>query len=69
MLASSSDWAFMITRDTAADYARQRARSHAERFFALADALQAGAPTVADELAGELRALDGPFGQLDARTC
>ena len=70
MLASSSDWAFMITRDTAAGYAWQRARSHAERFFALADALQAGgAPGAATGLATELYRLDGPFGQLDARTC
>jgi 1,4-alpha-glucan branching enzyme len=70
MLASSSDWAFMITRDTAAGYAWQRARSHAERFFALADALQAGAaPGAGTALAAELRRLDGPFGQLDARTC
>jgi 1,4-alpha-glucan branching enzyme len=70
MLASSSDWAFMITRDTAAGYAWQRARSHAERFFALADALQAGGPPgTATALAAELRRLDGPFGQLDARTC
>ena len=66
-LLSSSDWAFMITRDSAADYARQRARQHAERFTALADAIESGAD--ADRLAARLRAVDGPFGRLDARTC
>ena len=66
-LLSSSDWAFMVSRDSAAGYAWQRARRHAERFNALADALEAG--TDANRLAAELRAVDGPFGHLDARSC
>jgi 1,4-alpha-glucan branching enzyme len=65
-LLSSSDWAFMVSRDSAAGYARQRARSHADRFAALADAMESGGD--ADLLAGRLRAIDGPFGHLDART-
>jgi 1,4-alpha-glucan branching enzyme len=68
MLASSSDWAFMITRDSAASYAWQRARGHAQRFFALADALQGTDRAGTSALVGELRAVDGPFGHLDART-
>ncbi|KAA9153882.1 DUF1957 domain-containing protein [Amycolatopsis acidicola] len=55
MLALSSDWAFMVTKDSAADYARRRARVHTERF----DALAAGR---AVSFAG-----DRLFGQLDAR--
>ncbi|HEX8306135.1 MAG TPA: glycoside hydrolase family 57 protein [Jatrophihabitans sp.] len=66
-LLSSSDWAFMISRDSAADYARQRARLHADRFTALADAIESGVG--ADLLAARLREVDGPFGRLDARTC
>ncbi|MDQ2837524.1 MAG: DUF1957 domain-containing protein [Actinomycetota bacterium] len=66
-LLSSSDWAFMVTRESAADYGRQRARTHAERFFALADAMAPGGDPAA--LTAELRAVDGPFGHLDARTC
>jgi 1,4-alpha-glucan branching enzyme len=66
-LLSSSDWAFMVSRDSAAGYAWQRARQHAERFTALADAIESG--TAADLLAARLRAVDGPFGHLDARTC
>ncbi|MBV9823816.1 MAG: DUF1957 domain-containing protein, partial [Actinobacteria bacterium] len=70
-LLSASDWAFMVTRDSAADYARQRARQHAERFAALADAIESGteSPEPAEPLAARLRAVDGPFGRLDARTC
>ena len=70
LLLSSSDWAFMVTRESAAEYAWQRARTHAERFSSLADLLQAGASSAgpASELATSLRALDGPFGHLDART-
>lgn len=67
-LASSSDWAFMVSRDSAAGYAQQRARTHAARFHALADAMQPGTdPAALASLVDQLRAVDGPFGQLDAR--
>jgi 1,4-alpha-glucan branching enzyme len=66
-LLSSSDWAFMVSRDSAAGYARQRARVHADRFTALADAIESGAG--AETLAAQFRAVDGPFGRLDARAC
>jgi 1,4-alpha-glucan branching enzyme len=61
MLALSSDWAFMVTKDSAADYARRRAAGHRTRTVELAAALRAGATTA------EYRAVDGPFGHLDAR--
>ncbi len=64
MLASSSDWAFMISRDSAAEYAWSRARDHGARFHRLADAMSQGHGRV---VAAELRAVDGPFGHLDAR--
>jgi 1,4-alpha-glucan branching enzyme len=67
MLALSSDWAFMVTKDSAADYARRRARVHSERFDALAGLLSSGERARARELAARLRQEDGPFGQLDAR--
>lgn len=53
MLALSSDWAFMVTKDSAADYARRRAAGHRARFAALA--------------AGHGTVNGGPFGHLDAR--
>jgi 1,4-alpha-glucan branching enzyme len=67
-LATASDWAFMVTKDRAADYARDRAATHASRFTALADRLDAGDRAGAAALADTLRCVDGPFGHLDART-
>jgi 1,4-alpha-glucan branching enzyme len=67
MLALESDWAFMVTKDSAADYARRRAQVHTERFDALAGLLRRGDRARAAELAATYRADDGPFGHLDAR--
>ena len=68
LLALSSDWAFMVSHDSAAGYARDRAATHAGRLHALADLLDAGDRSGAAALAARLRTLDGPFGHLDART-
>jgi 1,4-alpha-glucan branching enzyme len=67
LLALSSDWAFMVTKDSAADYARRRAKVHGERFAELAALVRAGDRDRARRRATELRAEDGPFGHLDAR--
>jgi 1,4-alpha-glucan branching enzyme len=58
MLALSSDWAFMVTKDSAADYARRRAGSHGRRVNELATRLRSGVAGTASP---------GPFGQVDAR--
>lgn len=39
ILLQSSDWAFILTMDTAAHYAEQRARGHADRFYRIEAAL------------------------------
>jgi 1,4-alpha-glucan branching enzyme len=65
-LAASSDWAFMVTKDSAAEYARWRADEHAARFHRLADLLDRAQPAAG--YTAELRRIDGPFGHLDART-
>jgi 1,4-alpha-glucan branching enzyme len=57
----------MVTKDSAADYARRRAAVHTERFDALAGLLHRGDRARAEELAASHRADDGPFGHLDAR--
>ncbi|HST65601.1 MAG TPA: 1,4-alpha-glucan branching protein domain-containing protein, partial [Mycobacteriales bacterium] len=67
LLALSSDWAFMVSHDSAAGYARDRAAGHAGRLHALADRLDAGDQAGARALADRLRVVDGPFGHLDAR--
>lgn len=56
LLALSSDWAFMITKDSAAEYARDRARTHASR---MREILHERAPSRDGD--------DRPFGHLDAR--
>jgi 1,4-alpha-glucan branching enzyme len=49
LLAVSSDWAFMVSRDTAAGYGRERHGRHVERFHALADRLLTGGPARAGD--------------------
>jgi 1,4-alpha-glucan branching enzyme len=67
LLALSSDWAFMVTKDSAADYARRRASVHTGRFYELAEAIESGRRAEAARLAARLRDEDGAFGHLDAR--
>ncbi|WP_157163188.1 1,4-alpha-glucan branching protein domain-containing protein [Actinoalloteichus spitiensis] len=67
LLTVSSDWAFMVTGDSAADYALHRAREHAGRFRQLADLVERGDRAGAARLAQRLRGHDGLFGHLDAR--
>jgi 1,4-alpha-glucan branching enzyme len=69
LLALSSDWAFMVTKDSAADYARHRASTHADGFSHLADLIRLGARDKAVDVATELRIRNGLFGTLDARGC
>ncbi|WP_127782652.1 glycoside hydrolase family 57 protein [Rhodococcus sp. X156] len=65
LLALSSDWAFMVTKDSAPDYARTRAQTHAHAVHEIAGAVRAGGPALA--LAEQWRRADGPFAALDAR--
>lgn len=67
LLTLSSDWAFMVTKDSAADYARRRAKVHGDRFGELAGMIRAGQHGRAGHRAASLRAEDGLFGHLDAR--
>jgi 1,4-alpha-glucan branching enzyme len=65
LLALSSDWAFMVSKDSAAGYARDRAGVHARRVTELAELLQVGHRDAARRLvAGWAPA---PFGHVDAR--
>jgi len=59
LLALSSDWAFMVTKDSAADYARRRAADHGTRFAELSAAVRNGNTVSATP--------DRPFGHLDSR--
>ncbi|MDX1889080.1 glycoside hydrolase family 57 protein [Mycolicibacterium sp. 050158] len=67
LLTVSSDWPFMVSKDTAAEYARYRAHVHAHATREIAGALAAGRRQQAEQLAGNWNRADGLFGALDAR--
>lgn len=67
LLALQSDWAFMVSKDSAAGYARHRHERHHRDARLLADLVERGDAHAAGVLADRLRAVDGPFGHLDAR--
>jgi 1,4-alpha-glucan branching enzyme len=64
LLLQSSDWEFLVTTGQATEYANGRFREHAQRFDALAGAMEADAGGL-DALANELFALDNPFPDID----
>jgi 1,4-alpha-glucan branching enzyme len=66
-LVMSSDWAFCVSKDSAAAYARERHATHVRRFTDLADAIESRHETRATVAAQRFQAVDGLFGHLDAR--
>lgn len=67
LLTVSSDWPFMVSKDSAADYARYRAHLHAHATREIADALASGRRTAARRIADGWNRADNLFGALDAR--
>ncbi|WP_234789066.1 glycoside hydrolase family 57 protein, partial [Mycolicibacterium fortuitum] len=67
LLTVSSDWPFMVSKDSAADYARYRAHLHAHATREISDALRSGRRDHAERLADGWNKADGLFGALDAR--
>ena len=67
LLTVSSDWPFMVSKDTAADYARYRAHLHAHATREIAGTLASGHRDAAQRLADGWNRADGLFGALDAR--
>lgn len=69
LLALASDWAFMVTKDSAADYARRRHHCHhsdTRRLAALVEDYGSASVPAFREAAQQER-INGPFGRLDAR--
>jgi len=66
LLALSSDWAFMVTRGQAADYALRRAAGHRDAFHRLAVMVEDGSPEIPGEVAStgpeDLRQPSGSSG-------
>jgi 1,4-alpha-glucan branching enzyme len=67
LLTVSSDWPFMVSKDTAADYARYRAHLHSHATREIAGTLASGRREHAARLAEGWNRADGLFGALDAR--
>ncbi len=67
LLTVSSDWPFMVSKDSAADYARYRAHLHAHATREIAGAMASGRHDHAQRLADGWNRADGLFGALDAR--
>lgn len=66
--ALSSDWAFMVSKDSAAGYARDRAALHAGRVHELSGLLRQGRPRAASRRSEPWADAHPPvFGHLDAR--
>jgi 1,4-alpha-glucan branching enzyme len=68
LLALSSDWAFMVSKDSATNYARHRAATHAARVLELCDLLDHGRRDKAQELVEGYDRQDTGFGRLNANT-
>jgi 1,4-alpha-glucan branching enzyme len=67
LLTVSSDWPFMVSKDSAADYARYRAHLHAHAAREIAGTLASGRRDAAKKLADGWNRANGLFGALDAR--
>ncbi len=59
LLALSSDWAFMVSKDSAAQYATTRHNGHHSEFHRIADAIETGRPIITDG--------QRPFAHIDPR--
>ncbi len=62
LLALASDWPFMVSHESATDYARGRLHGHVQTYWRGSTALGQGSP-----LPDEVRDADDLFGHLDAR--
>ncbi|MDL9935621.1 glycoside hydrolase family 57 protein [Gordonia sp. ABSL1-1] len=67
LMTVSSDWPFMVSKDTAANYAVQRAHTHAHATREICDAAMRGRDAHAAELAAGWNRADNLFAGLDAR--
>jgi 1,4-alpha-glucan branching enzyme len=67
LLTVSSDWPFMVSKDTAAHYAVERAHKHAHATREICDAALRGRVDLAERLARNWSRADNLFAGLDAR--
>lgn len=67
LLTVSSDWPFMVSKDSAADYARNRLYTHAHATREICAAADRGRDSLADQLSSRWNVADNLFAGLDAR--
>ena len=67
LLTVSSDWPFMVSKNSAANYARSRAHLHAHATREICEPLRHGNRPRAEQLADQWNQADNLFGALDAR--
>ncbi|AZG48805.1 1,4-alpha-glucan branching protein domain-containing protein [Gordonia insulae] len=67
LMTVASDWPFMVSKDTAAHYAVERAHKHAHATREICDAALRGRTDQADTLAANWARADNLFAGLDAR--
>ncbi len=67
LLTVSSDWPFMVSKDSAADYARTRLYTHAHATREICGAADRGRDILADQLSSRWNLADNLFAGLDAR--
>ena len=67
LMMLSSDWPFMVSKNTAADYARRRLYTHAHAAREICDAADRGREQWAETLSARWNLADNVFPGLDAR--
>jgi len=65
LLAQSSDWPFMITNGTSAEYAARRVKDHVARFHYLADSIEKN--SISKDHLSSLEQMDNIFPNVDYR--
>jgi 1,4-alpha-glucan branching enzyme len=68
LLGLASDWVFMVSKDSAAEYARARLNHHLSDVGAIADEIEADRADSRDASWRVIGAADRPWGHLDARS-
>ncbi|MBZ5496145.1 MAG: DUF1957 domain-containing protein [Acidobacteriia bacterium] len=65
LLAQSSDWAFIMTRNTVVPYAVHRTKEHLLKFHRLYEMIKLGTPAIEEGWLAELESRDNIFPKLD----
>jgi 1,4-alpha-glucan branching enzyme len=65
LLAQSSDWPFIISNGTSAEYASRRVKDHVSRFVHLTNAIESG--SIEERTLAAIEQIDNLFPKVDFR--